>query len=445
MRAVSIAASLSVLFPVSVAMAQPKPGATPPPSPVFVETLREEQISEGHSFVGTLMPLRASVVGSAAAGRVEEFLVNEGDPVKKGQPIARLRTGIIQAELDAAKAELQAREAEFEELKNGARPDELEQARASVDEAAAQLTMRSANRERTRNLGTAATKRQSDEDESMALQADAAHRHAKATLRLLEEGTRAERIAKAKALVAAQTAEVERLSEQLERHTMFAPFDGFVTKEHTEVGHWVMQGDPAAEILEMGEVDVEIPVLENLVSGVALGEAARVEVTAIPNCVFTGSVAAIVPQADARARTFPVKVRLQNQIDERGPLLKVGMFARVTLSVGAPVKALLAPKDAIVLGGPSPMLYVIVPGADTKTPTTVKPVPVQLGVSSGELIQVIGELKADQQVVVEGNERLRPGQSVQPQARQKSPQHAKVGESGDKEAATAAEQPAASK
>jgi HlyD family secretion protein len=159
---------------------------------------------------------------------------------------------------------------------------------------------------------------------------------------------------------------------------------------------------------------------------VALGETARVEVTAMPDCVFTGAVAAIVPQADARARTFPVKVRVRNRIDERGPLLKVGMFARVTLSVGAPVKALLAPKDAIVLGGPSPMVYVIVPGDGEKAPSTVKAIPVQLGVSSGELIQVIGDLKPDQSVVVEGNERLRPGQPVQPQPRAKAGQQAQA-------------------
>src|SRR5262245_53536230 len=128
MRAASIVMLLSMAVPFSSALAQPKPGAAPPPSPVFVESLKQEDVSEGHSFVGTLKPLRKSVVGSAAAGRVEEFLVNEGDAVKKGQPIARLRTGIIQAEVDAAKGELAAREAELEELKNGARPEELEQA-----------------------------------------------------------------------------------------------------------------------------------------------------------------------------------------------------------------------------------------------------------------------------------------------------------------------------
>ncbi|MBX3442943.1 MAG: efflux RND transporter periplasmic adaptor subunit [Planctomyces sp.] len=392
-----------------------QPGGFPPPK-VYVEPLRETDVSEGQTFVGSIRPMRRSTVGSAAAGRVEQFLVNEGDRVAKGQPIAKLRTGIIQAELDNAKAALRAREAELGELEAGFRPDEIEQARASVDEAEALFEMRRLNRQRTEALGVAATKRQQDEDASMFRQSEASLRNARATLRLLEEGPRKEKIAQAAALVAAQQAEVERLSEQLDRHTMFAPFDGFVTSEFTEIGHWLMQGDQVAEIVELDQVDVEIPVLENFISGVSLNEVARVEVTALPECVFTGKVAAVIPQADARSRTFPVRIRVANTVDDAGPQLKVGMFARVTLAVGPPVKALLAPKDAIVLGGPAPILYVVTPAAG-ETPSSVRAVPVQLGVSSEDRIQVIGDLNAGDLIVVEGNERLRPGQPVRPEPR----------------------------
>lgn len=391
----------------------------PPPQKVFVESLQEAEVSEGHSFVGTVEALRKSTVGSAAAGRVEEFLVNQGDRVEKGQPIARLRTGIIEAEVNHAKAELRARQAELQELENGSRPEELEQARAALEEAEAARQMRFANKERTEALGVAATRRQLDEDQSLAKQSDAAFRNAKATLALLEVGPRKEKIAQAKALVDAQSAEVERLSEQLNRHTMFAPFDGYVTSEFTEVGHWLMQGDPVAEIVEVDEVDIVIPVLEDYVTGVSLGETARVEVSALPDCVLTGQVAAIVPLADARARTFPVRIRVANRFNDTAPQLKVGMFARVTLPVGKPAKALLAPKDALVLGGPSPVLFVVDTPDGGKEPSTVRPVPIQLGISKGDQIQVIGDLKPGQAVVVEGNERLRPGQPVRPEARAK--------------------------
>ena len=70
------------------------------------------------------------------------------------------------------------------------------------------------------------------------------------------------------------------------------------------------------------------------------------------------------------------------------------------------------PKDALVLGGRQAVVYMV--RADRKDPKkqVVRPVPVRLGVAVGKDIQVIGEIQAGQQVVVEGNERLRPGMEV---------------------------------
>jgi multidrug efflux pump subunit AcrA (membrane-fusion protein) len=128
--------------------------------------------------------------------------------------------------------------------------------------------------------------------------------------------------------------------------------------------------------------------------------------------VFTGEVVAIVPQADVQARTFPVKVRVHNETTGDVPLLKAGMYARAMLSTGAKRSALLVPKDALVLGGQQPVVY-IVESADGKQ-GTASPVPVRLGVADGSLIQVIGPIAPNQLVVVQGNERLMPmpGQPV---------------------------------
>ena len=85
----------------------------------------------------------------------------------------------------------------------------------------------------------------------------------------------------------------------------------------------------------------------------------------------------------------------------------------------------LVPKDAIVLGGVRPLVFVVDLSQQKRSSGTVRPVPVTLGVSSGDLIQVIGPLDAGEQVVVRGNERLRAGQEItfrQPPARgEKSP------------------------
>src|SRR6185312_11592145 len=64
-----------------------KAGFVPPPPKVLVASARADVIAEPRTFVGTVKPIRRSLVGSAAPGRVEEYLINEGDTVKAGQPI----------------------------------------------------------------------------------------------------------------------------------------------------------------------------------------------------------------------------------------------------------------------------------------------------------------------------------------------------------------------
>ena len=121
----------------------------------------------------------------------------------------------------------------------------------------------------------------------------------------------------------------------------------------------------------------------------------------------------IIPQADTRTHTFPVKVQVRNIIDEiTGPALKSGMFARVMLPTRSKTEALLVPKDALVLGEKKALIYVVDIAKNDNHKGHVRPVVVKLGVADGELIQVQGSIKAGQLVVVLGNERLRPQQEV---------------------------------
>jgi RND family efflux transporter MFP subunit len=404
----------------AIVVAQSK-GTTPPaplPPRVFVTTVRKDTVDEPKMFVGTVMPLRKSIVGSAAPGRVEEYLVNEGDFVKKGTPIAHLRRGIIAAEKKAAEAELEVRRAALAERED-AHEDEVLQARAALSSAEANLRFQEAKLERARNLGNAITRESLEETIAAQVQATAAFQNAQAALRLLTGKTWQRRYEQAQARVAAQEAEVERLTEQYERHTMFAPFDGWVTKEYTEVGQWLMQGDSAAEIAELGFVDIEIAVLEDYISKLRQttdagpGTRAEVEITALRGQRFSGTVEVINPQADLRSRTFPVKVRVQNIIDERGPLLKGGMFARVTLPVGELKSLPLVPKDALTIGGPRPVVYVV---DNSGGKNIVRAVPVTIGAANGQWVSVgENEIRPGDQVVVEGNERLSPGQEIRPE------------------------------
>ncbi len=408
-RPATLAYLCLAMVPAFVFAQAPKGAAKPD---VKVKAAVLDQVAETRTFVGTVKPLRKSIVGSAAPGRVEVYLVDEGQAVKKGDEIAILRTGIIQAEVDTAAAQVKVAEAELAELENGTRPEEVEQAKARLANAQANLTFRNAKLERTKSLRGTATREELEEDTNLALQAEAVYNEARFTLELLVQGPRAERIEQMRAKLLAAKAEFTRLDEQLQRHTMRAPFDGFITAELTEVGQWVMQGDPVAEVLELEYVDIEIPVLEDYIGALQIGSPASVDVQALGGRTFSGTVAIINPQADARARTFPVKVRVKNEMEGSTVLLKAGMFARVTLSVSKPIQAVMVSKDAVVLGGATPVVFVIDIAGGKQT---ARAVPVKLGVSLDSRTQVIGDVQPGQLVVVTGNERLRSGMEVTPQ------------------------------
>ncbi|MEX0702052.1 MAG: efflux RND transporter periplasmic adaptor subunit [Planctomycetales bacterium] len=415
-------ALLAVATLSGVALAQP-----PAASPVAVAEVVEREISSGQTFVGTVTPLKSSVVGSAVAGRVLEFPVNEGDRVRKGQTLAQLLTETIRLEVETAKAELELRKQELAELENGSRPEEVEQARAATESARARAEYARSRHSRMDQLfqqGRAVTREQLEETHSALVEAEQGHLSAKANYELLVAGPRKERIAQAAARMLSQQETVNRLEDQMGKHRMKAPFDGYVIAEHTEVGEWVSAGDPVAEVVALDEVDVQAHVVESQAAFVRRGMPVRVEVPALPQELFDGEVASVVPQADLRSRTFPVKVRLKNRIEQDEPLLKAGMLARVMLPTGPKTKAMLVPKDAVVLGGKQPEVWVV----DRASVETVQDensaqafrqgparrVPVTLGIAFEESFGVAGDLKPGDWVVVRGNERIRPPDAGQP-------------------------------
>jgi RND family efflux transporter MFP subunit len=364
------------------------------------------------------MPLRKSIVGSAVAGRVIQYPLNEGDRVEQGQVLAQLLTDTIELEVAAAEAELELRQQQLAELQNGTRPEEIAQMKARMMAAEARVRYAQARRARAENLfrqGQAMTQEERDEIVALAVEGEQAYLDAKAAYELAVAGPRKEQIAQAAAQVAVQQATVNQLKDQMEKHTVVAQFAGYVTAEHTEVDQWLKQGDPVAEVAALDEVEVVVQVVEQYVPHIRVGMEVSVQIPAIGAAPLPGIVSAIVPQADVQARTFPVKVRVKNQLSDDGPLVKSGMYARVMLPTGDKQLATLVPKDALVLGGPQTVLFVVNLSGPNAKQGKVQPVPVQLGLAEGNMIQVTGGLKAGQLVVVQGNERLRPGQDVEVQ------------------------------
>jgi HlyD family secretion protein len=418
----SLSAALLVLFASTPLLAQGG-GQAPPPTLVAVELMKMRKVTPKQSFVGTVMPVKKAVIGSAVDGRVAEFHINEGDYIdiesESGGVLAVLLRETIGKEVEAAEAELRLREEELKEMEEGSRPEEIEQGRARMEAAKAGMEYSRLRLQRLESLfrsGRAASPEEVDEATSAANQAHNAYLEAVAAWELVKQGPRAEQKAQAAARRDMQQAVVDRLKDQFEKHVIRTRFSGYVSAEHTELGAWVNRGDPVAEIVALDEVDVEVHVVEDHVPFIDVGEEAPVSVAALRDreTPFPGHVVSVVPQADARTRTFPVKVRVQNEKKGTSPVIKSGMLAGVLLPVGPTQSGLAVPKEALVLEGQQKSVWVVDPktvtttqdGGQTYRQGLAKKVPVQLGVEDGTWVLVRGDVQENQYVVNLGNERI---------------------------------------
>ena len=389
------------------------------PALVKVTELIEKKVSAGQAFVGTVEPRRSSVVGSAVDGRVEKLFFDEGDLVSiapnstsdasLGQPLVQLRTRTIGIEMSAVRAELDSLRAALAELTISL-PAELEQAEAKSLGAGALAKLAKARHDRTEALfqdGRTTTEEELDEAKAAWVSAQQLEAVTKSLAKQLRE-TSTVRLAQARAKCATQEAILNRLEDVAQKYTIRSPFVGFVTQKFTEVGAWISKGDPVAEVIQLDPAEVRAFVPGKHVAQIQSGHKVIVRVDALPNEMFEGVVVQVVPRADVRSRAFPVKVRIANP----NYRLKAGMLAHVVLPVGNPKKTKLVPKDALVLSTRGQSVFVGRFDEAAKILVAIA-VPVTTGAAHDSLIEVAGDFKKGDRIVVRGNERLRPNQTLQ--------------------------------
>ena len=333
--------------------------------PALVDVAKAEQIETALSrrFVGAIRPKRISVVGAESGGRIAEYKIREGMRVEAGSVLAVIDKKPQELLINAKKAQIRFAKAAILELRNGSRPEEVDQAKAAVAREEADIELRRYRHEKAMQLFRNETI--SEDEVKLALfelrAAEARLKSAVAALTLAEKGPRPERILAAEAQIEIREAELAQLEDDLERHTARAPFTGYVVQTNTELGERVNVGDPLMTIVELDEIEAVLPVPNDAANRLRAGTEVTVVVPSLPakEQRFQGTIVAIVPRAEERGRTLPVKVRIKNVIKDGVPRLKAGALAVGILPVGDPVPTLLVPTDAIVLGGPSPTVWVV--------------------------------------------------------------------------------------
>jgi len=327
----------------------------PPATPVrFTEALLHE-VRSTISLTGSVGSRRESVVASEVEGLVEELVAREGDRIEKGQPLVRLRRQNLELALQAVLGQ-------------------IKEARARQDLALTSL-------ERSQGLF--------DERIISQQQLDDASSEYEAW----------------QGRVAQLEAQEARLDEDLERTTVRAPFSGVVVRERVSEGEWIGEGGPVVEMIDYSQLEVTVDVPESSFGGLMMGTPTRVLITSLNSLEVQGVVRAIVPRADSRARTFPVKIAIENPQGH----IAVGMLAKVFLPVGDTFEAIIIPKDAVVEQGNQKFVYRI------NDDQTTERVNVVLGAPAGEWVVVRDVLEAGDRVITRGNERVFPGQQVEPE------------------------------
>ena len=221
----------------------------------------------------------------------------------------------------------------------------------------------------------------------------------------------------AQAVVAMDRAALERLKKELERqeelvrrHTVSAPFDGVITRKLVEQGEWVKIDTPLFELTEINRLRVNVPVPQFYFGDVQPGAPVRLTFDAYPHRDFPAAVTMKVPVSSETARTFPVRIDIDN--GER--LVAPGMSVRVVFRLGGAGagESLLLSRDAVIRK-PDGSASVWVVQSDTEG-MKARQVTVSTGRAYRGSIEITsGDVHAGDHVVVRGNEILRPGQLVE--------------------------------
>jgi membrane fusion protein (multidrug efflux system) len=330
----------------------PEKKGGPPPALVEVAAVIEKEVMSRITLVGTGEAWIETVVAAEEEGVVSKMHVEEGDRVKKGQ---------LLCEQDTTQLKL-----------------ELEESQYAIS--GAKILRNKAKREWERQKQLFDIKSASGK----------AYDDARFTYEASRKNVNRLRAVR------------KNLEDQLRKKQIKAPVSGYIVKRQCQIGQWLGEGNPAVTLVVQDPIRFMVPVPERYVPSIKKGDQAVVTFDALPGETFKGKIEAVIPMADAAARTFPVRINIQNP---KGAI-KPGMLGRATLPAGKPHRALLVPKDALVLSGNGKVVYVVID-------QTARLVPVETGAAYGPLIVVKGDLKADLKVVVRGNERLRPGQPVQ--------------------------------
>ncbi len=270
--------------------------------------------------------------------RIKSILVEEGDFVKAGQPVAEQETDILKIEIEQAKAAYQT----YLALKNGSRPEDIAKAEAAVLVAQSRLHLAQKDFERVDGIfkstkGQGVSKQSLDTQSSQLQVAKNELFSAQKSLELAKIGPRAEDVARAYAQWQQTKAQVAQLELKLKQSTLYAPLDTTVRSRLLQPGDMASAQVPVLALAINSPKWVRAYVNEVNLGKIKPGQQAYVTIDAYPNEKIPGHVGFISSVAEFTPKTVQTPDLRTNLVyevrilvDDKENHLRLGMPATVS-------------------------------------------------------------------------------------------------------------------
>jgi RND family efflux transporter MFP subunit len=343
------------------------PGGGPRmPMTVELAAVKRGDVSQQIQVVGNLIGAATVAAAPKVSGRLESVEVRLGDRVQRGQQIAKIDDRELQEQLKQAEASFAV-------------------AQATIRQRDADLKLAEVNRDRNRNLfERQLISRQTYDDTEARYQA------AEAQVDL------------AQAQMLAARSRLDELKINVSNTTLTSPVNGFVAARELDPGAWVTPNSAFLSLVDISTVRLITNVVERDLRRIHVGLAAAVEVDAYPGQTFNGRVSHMAPILDPATRTAQIEIEIANP----GGQLKPGMYAKINFTVDKRENTLVVPANAVVDHAGERGVFLPAEG-NLATFRAIKP-----GVTTTELVEVIGGLSEGEKIITTGAGALREGDRI---------------------------------
>ncbi|MFP4284478.1 MAG: efflux RND transporter periplasmic adaptor subunit [Desulfovermiculus sp.] len=377
-----------------------KPGG---PRNVEVKAAQEAKIARILERTGEVVATESVVIAATKEGPIAYCPWREGDEVKAGEKLIEIDRQVHRAEARQAEAELKVAKAKLADLKAGTRPEEIDQAKASVRKWQTTLEEAQTTYERQKRLQSQEfTSEQSLDQARERMEVTRAElEDAEEKLRMLKAGPTGTEIAVQEASVEDTEAKLDLARAHLEESLIKAPFDGVIDKVHVRRGDLATPRSPLIEMFDPDSLVVRFSVNEAHAAAMRPGLPVKVQLDALSGQTFQGEISRVYPSLEDDLHTRTVEAELAGSQD-----LMPHQFARIILQLKVVKNAVIVPVEAVSeKPDGSKVVFVVEDGEAVQRS-------IEVGIEQEQRVQVVKGIEQGDQVVVAGSDGLNDGTPV---------------------------------